>query len=67
MAICQVDDVDNFRVFSSVMIKLGNSRSMDIVDRFISEIRQGEHATLDSKSRCRVLMSRLQAFLPLVG
>ena len=64
MAICEVNDVDNKRVFSITMMKVGKDRSMDIVNRFISEIRQGEHKTLDSKGRCRVLMDRLNEWLP---
>ena len=64
MAICGVNDPDNKRVFGRYMCEIGQSKSDDIVDTFISEIRQGEHAELDSKKRCKVLMSMLKDALP---
>ena len=59
MHICGVNDVDNKRAFSSVMWRKGFQESFDEVYRFKAELAHGEHRKLDSRGRCRVLMSRL--------
>ena len=53
--------VDNYRSFSSVMLKLGVARSMEAVMMFESEMRQGEHTAV--RRPAAVLMSRLTRLL----
>jgi hypothetical protein len=52
---------DNYRSFSSVMLKLGIARSMEAVMMFESEMRQGEHTAV--RRPAAVLMSRLTRLL----
>ena len=65
LAICNVNDLDNRRIFNVTMMRVGMKNSMMVVNQFIDEIKSGQHKTLDSKGRCCVLMSRLKSFLPL--
>ena len=52
---------DNYRSFTSVMMKVGTERSMEIVRTFASERRQGEMK--DVRNLPALLMSRLQNWL----
>ena len=52
---------DNYRSFSSVMLKVGVARSMEAVMMFESEMRQGEHTAV--RNPAAVLMSRLTRLL----
>ena len=53
---------DNCRTFSSVMIKIGQERAMEVVRTFASELRQGEMENV--RNLAALLMSRLQQCLP---
>ena len=49
---------DNYRAFSSVMVKLGMERSMEVVRVFESEMRAGEMDNV--RNLAALLMTRLQ-------
>ena len=49
---------DNYRAFSSVMVKLGMERSMEVVRTFESEMRAGEMDNV--RNLAALLMTRLQ-------
>ena len=49
---------DNYRAFSSVMVKLGLERSMEVVRTFESEMRHGEMENINNLAA--LLMTRLQ-------
>ena len=49
---------DNYRAFSSVMMKLGMERSMEVVRTFASEMRNDEMNNV--RNLAALLMTRLQ-------
>ncbi len=49
---------DNYRAFSSVMVKLGMERSMEVVRMVASEMRAGEMDNV--RNLAALLMTRLQ-------
>ena len=58
--VCGVNDPDNKRVFTSVIMHKDEDDCRDIIYRFHSELKAHEHCNLGSKGRCRLLMSLLQ-------
>ena len=59
MQICEVNDMDNQRVFFSEALKHDTGSVQDEICRFASEIRQGEHD--NARNLAAIFMKRLQA------
>ena len=63
MQLCGVSDMDNRRVLTSEVLKHDLESVQDEMDRFASEMRQGEHN--NARKPVAIFMKRLQA-LPTV-